>query len=385
MDWLDERIEQLKGNAKSIRFSLTIILLAGFLIVLSLWLLTNALCVSWERLLLEDTSHLYFYEIFTWRPTINLEIDYLWPIRLLEAVRFGSIFIYCLLAIYFVADFFSKMKIQQPLLLMQSGMAKINQGDLNQPLYYEGPKEFTELIQEFDQLRQSLRGNQAEIKQLHQEQKNVNAAFSHDLRTPLAVIQNNVEIIEEFYGTGQLSKEQFSKSLTKIKNNILRLTDFSETMKTIQRLDEIQLNRKQQSLHHLIELVQDLGNSLLGAKFSFHTSGDISTTALIDLNLIMEIIENLLSNAKVYAKNSVEVTLQREGGYLFIFVKDDGPGFSKQELLQATQAYYSKDKAGHFGLGLTISEALVKKHGGVLELTNGVTNGAVVSATFIIN
>jgi nitrogen fixation/metabolism regulation signal transduction histidine kinase len=85
-----------------------------------------------------------------------------------------------------------------------------------------------------------------------------------------------------------------------------------------------------------------------------------------------------------FAKSEIEVTVQVQGNYLYLFVKDDGTGFSKEGLIKATSPYYSTDKGEHFGVGLAICTVLVKKHGGVLKIANGLQSGAVVSAVFSI-
>lgn len=99
----------------------------------------------------------------------------------------------------------------------------------------------------------------------------------------------------------------------------------------------------------------------------------------------MEVIENLVSNALRFKKNQIELTLQLQDNFLFLFVKDDGPGFSKKELYEAIAPYYSREKGDHFGLGLTIASTLVKKHDGVLKLANGAEGGAIVSAIFALS
>ena len=86
-----------------------------------------------------------------------------------------------------------------------------------------------------------------------------------------------------------------------------------------------------------------------------------------------------------YKKQCIEVTLEYQNPYIFLFVKDDGNGFSKGELTSAMLPYFSKSKDNHFGLGLTIASSLTEKHGGVLKLANGAENGAIVSAVFQLN
>ena len=107
-------------------------------------------------------------------------------------------------------------------------------------------------------------------------------------------------------------------------------------------------------------------------------------TIKYDLDLINEVMENLLNNAYRFAKKRIDITITLQEKLLIIYVKDDGPGFSKKELLTATEPYYSQNKNSHFGLGLTIAEALTQKHGGNLKIANSIDGGAIVSAVFAL-
>lgn len=91
---------------------------------------------------------------------------------------------------------------------------------------------------------------------------------------------------------------------------------------------------------------------------------------------------------------------QREES-LFLYVKDDGRGMTREELYRADSPYYSDktrvsenqwqdDGTGkakqdvHFGLGLTICKILCKKHGGSIGFSNSMEGGAIVCAEFFV-
>ena len=103
-----------------------------------------------------------------------------------------------------------------------------------------------------------------------------------------------------------------------------------------------------------------------------------------DSRFLLEAVENLLANALRFCRNKVEIMLEREGTYLRIYVKDDGPGFSSEEIRMAVKPYYTGDseEGEHFGLGLCISRNLCEKHGGSLSLSNGLRGGAIVCGEF---
>jgi signal transduction histidine kinase len=88
-----------------------------------------------------------------------------------------------------------------------------------------------------------------------------------------------------------------------------------------------------------------------------------------------------MGNALRYAREKIQVRIQLEKGKLFLYIKDDGGGFDKRSLMNAKKPYFTTEK-GHFGLGLTICKLLCEKHGGTLEVTNGIHGGGIVCASF---
>ena len=84
---------------------------------------------------------------------------------------------------------------------------------------------------------------------------------------------------------------------------------------------------------------------------------------------------NLAGNCLRYAKSAVDISADVSGGMVAITVRDDGPGFSMEDLPHLFERFY-KGKKGKFGLGLSIAKAIVEKHGGAIRAENGVDGGA---------
>ncbi len=108
----------------------------------------------------------------------------------------------------------------------------------------------------------------------------------------------------------------------------------------------------------------------------------------MDDNLVMEVLENLLSNAIRYAGKRIEVLSDydpRRQEWI-LAVRDDGPGFSEEQLERAMKPYYKEPEIGgpdeHFGIGLHICRELCRKHGGTLNAANSIQGGAIVTASF---
>lgn len=382
MDWLDEGIARLLAKKSSLNQSLLLYLFFGTVAVAFATLVTISLCVSWERLILmSDSGDTHFWAFLTWTPSFPIEKKLLPTIRLIEFIRRYAIFAYGFLGVYFSTKLFYNKRILQPITILEKSIEQIDQGNYHQPVYYSTYDEFEKTSLGLDHLRLTLQTNQQKLHDLYQDQKKVNAAFSHDLRTPLAAIQNNLELIEAYYEQERLTPEVLEKSATKIKNNITRLTSFSETMQQLQKLEDRSLHKTMQPLKLIEEHIEDIGHHWTEKQLVIMNDYP-KITATYDLDLINEVLENLLNNAYRFGKTTVTVTITLQDKLLIIYVKDDGPGFSKKELVTATEPYYSQNKNSHFGLGLTIAEALTRKHGGNLKIANSIEGGAIISAVF---
>ena len=109
-------------------------------------------------------------------------------------------------------------------------------------------------------------------------------------------------------------------------------------------------------------------------------------TLHLDMSLVEEVLDNLLSNACGHAEGVIALRVDVRVGELVLRVIDDGPGFSPEALHRGCDPFYSENKsAEHFGLGLNVSSVLCGLHGGALSLANdtgGPYGGASVTATF---
>lgn len=381
MDWLDDVIARLFAKRSSLDQSLLLYLLIGIFGIVCATLITVSICVSWERLILMPEEEPTFFWNYLTRAPPSTSLP---TIKLLEMVRQSAVFVYSFLGIFFATKMFYRKRILQPITILEKSIQQIEQGNYQQPVYYNTYDEFEKTSLGLEHLRLTLQTNEKKLKEMYRDQKKVNAAFSHDLRTPLATIQNNLELLEAYYEQDCLSPEAFDKSATKIKNSIIRLSSFSETMQQLQKLEDRPLHKKMQPLSLIEEHIREIDQHY-PEKELLITKDYPKITAKYDLDLINEVVENLLNNAYRFAKQTIDITIALQEQLVIIYVKDDGPGFSKKELLTATEPYYSQNKNSHFGLGLTIAEALAQKHGGQLKIANSLDSGAIVSAVFLLD
>ena len=290
---------------------------------------------------------------------------------------------------------FYKNRLKKPLSILKNGVTEIKSQNLEFVLDYPSEDEMGDLCRSFEELRQYLIIQYEEMWKKIEEQKQLNAAFAHDLRTPLTVLKGYTEFLARYLPKGKVSQEKMQEILELMTGQLERLTAFSKTMKAVRSLDEYPVQREETELMHLYRVIEGIAEALnLGKEvtlFLEKTSLDEGKTGFLDENIILEVLDNVLSNAIRFANSGISITLEtetiEEELFLLLYVEDDGPGFTPEELKQAVQPYYTEALEGeHFGIGLHICSMLCRVHGGTFSIANRMDGkGAIVSASFRIS
>lgn len=272
-------------------------------------------------------------------------------------------------------------KVKKPFRVLNRAVKKIAGNDLDCRIEYEGQDEFGRLCHAFEIMRRELVRNNRKMWDSVEERKRLNAAFSHDLRTPLTVLRGHVDLLcgalsEKSPDTGALAD-----SVQAISRQITRLDAYVSTMGTLQRLEDYEPCVKRISSVSLEKMIYETG-TMLFPDGRIEICSELGEEDLgMDREAFASICENLLSNAARYARDRITVSLRREGEGLIFCVEDDGPGFTEKDLENASLAYYrgerTKTGENHFGLGLYICRLLAEKLGGTLRVENGTTGGKV--------
>ena len=128
--------------------------------------------------------------------------------------------------------------------------------------------------------------------------------------------------------------------------------------------------------------MQEEGELLLwetACPLSFQFFGSEHAVVWVDRAVVSTILENCLTNASRYAKQTIQVTVSVQGERLTLSVQEDGPGFSPNMLRNGTEPFVRGEKTApeHFGIGLYVCRLLSEKHGGGIALENTETGGRV--------
>jgi len=274
-------------------------------------------------------------------------------------------------------------KLKKPLALLDSASARIAGGDLDFTVEYESHNEFGRLAASFETMRKSLYETNREMWRMMEERRRLNAAFAHDLRTPLTVLRGYCDFLLKYVPDGKIDNEKAISTLSTMNVYLKRLEGYTSTMSSLQKLDEIELSPKQVCFSDLCGELNNIADMLKEEKrLAFSGNGD--ELLHIDMAAVSQVCENLVSNAVRYAESEVRISCSVTDDILSVCVSDDGPGFTSAALKKAAEPYFRDEKdisdAAHFGIGLYICRLLCEKHGGKLTVEN--IGGGRVTASF---
>jgi PAS domain S-box-containing protein len=212
-------------------------------------------------------------------------------------------------------------------------------------------------------------------RQAERMKQEVVAMVTHDLRTPLATIQNFLEFLEDgFYGS---VNEKGAKYLVLAQRNSDRMISLINDLLDIEKIKSgmMEIDLIELPLGKSFDLCRELQTSYadqLGVKLDFHPTNLIVNA---DEDRLARVLSNLVSNALKYSPRggTVSIWAERQGKMAYIVVQDQGPGVPANMLesvfdrFQQVRGHGPKTKGGS-GLGLAICKAIVELHGGKIWL-----------------
>lgn len=290
----------------------------------------------------------------------------------------------CIISIFL----FYKNKIKTPLMILTNATELIAENHLDFRVEYDVKDEMGRLCHEFERMREQLQINNKEMWTLIEQEKDLRAAIAHDIRSPLAVMKGYQEMLLEFIPMDVLDRQKMMEILNSGMGQIERMNHFIDTMKELSKLEDLQISYQKIDSRELKEqMVMLLKTICSESKISWNVQDSgLTDTFMGDLQVIMEVCENLLSNAIRFARERIDVVIGQKEEVLSIDFYDDGIGFT-ENFEKVTKAYYhsnSGDDLNHYGLGLYLCRLYCEKHGGKLLLGNKDTGGAYVKACFKI-
>lgn len=308
---------------------------------------------------------------------------------------------------------FYRVHIAGPLAELAGAADRIAEQDLDFAIGTVRGRELGRLSETLEHMRASLLEAQRELWRTAESRRRLNAAFAHDLRTPITVLKGTVEMAQMRLRRGDTLDVD---ALDALSSQVARLERYATSMGGLTKLEDRPVECEACALddlreeldRHVSGVIAARGGGLklelpsmgeaaampapetagapvpdaIGGSASAADGRPAAPPLFLDLPLVEEVLDNLLSNACVHASTRVAFDMMVDAGVLTVVVTDDGPGFTPEALHRGCDPFFSENKsAEHFGLGLNVSSVLCGLHGGKIALTNAETGGARVIAT----
>ena len=279
-----------------------------------------------------------------------------------------------------VCTYFLTKKTLTPLQKLTSEVSQIQAQNLSTQLAVPNSKD------EIAQLTSSFNEMLTRLDNAFSTQKQFSANAAHELRTPLAVLQTNLEVFEKKQEPEMVEYQQL---FTMIKEQTARLSQLVGTLldmtnlKSVPRTDQV-------SLEELVdEVFCDLDPVAEKAGISIHFDDSSSQDSHTDVTgsyvLLYRAVYNLVENAIKYNRpnGSVTVSVKEKNSQVMILVKDTGIGISPENQKKIFDPFFRVDKSrsramGGAGLGLALVDSIAKEHRGTVKVLESSSAGSTI-------
>ncbi|KHD84633.1 sensor histidine kinase [Heyndrickxia ginsengihumi] len=226
------------------------------------------------------------------------------------------------------------------------------------------------------------------IKRSWEKQQQFVSDASHELRTPLAVIQSRAELLLQ--KPAATIQDQIS-NISVVLKECRRLTKLVANLLTLARSDsnEIEIEKKEFYLDELLkEITEHFSEvaSIQGKEIVLKSAPPI--TFIGDRDRIHQLIVILLDNAMKYTDEhgTIQLSCFEEKNHVGLMVKDNGIGIKEEDQVKIFDRFYqvskSRTKTDSLGLGLSIAQWIVEKHGGKIKVESKFGEGTTFIITF---
>ena len=238
-----------------------------------------------------------------------------------------------------------------------------------------------DVLPEFRQLSHSFNQMLERLNNAFAAQRQFTGNAAHELRTPLALMQAQLELFSAEHPDVLPETAEF---LTLLREQTERLTQMTKTLLEMSNLQQVARNEQIQLIPMIEEIFTDLTPLAEKNDIALEVEGD---GAMIGSDaLIYRLLFNLTENAVKYNRHggSVRVTVSQESEKLLIRVSDTGRGIPEEFQRSIFQPFFRVDKSrsreyGGAGLGLSLVWEIAELHGGSVRVTKSSDRGTTIS------
>ena len=234
-----------------------------------------------------------------------------------------------------------------------------------EPVEEEGPREVRALATAFNDM-------QRRITRLIDDRTHALAAVSHDLKIPITRLRFRNEEMEDATLRAAVASDL---------DEMARMID-----QTLSYLKEDRDDEEMKPVD-LVAILETVTDDVADAGQQAQLTGSPDAIVWGRRLALKRAFGNLIGNAVKYGKRA-ETRIENEADIVRVIIADDGPGIAAADRERALQPFVRLEpsrnsETGGFGLGLAIADAVIRGHGGTLELQNGAERGLVVSVVLL--
>jgi len=289
-------------------------------------------------------------------------------------VYWGSFFILLVtIVVGGVCAYFVSGTALTPIRNLNERIKKVNANNLTSNLAVVGPQD------EIKELTISFNSMLAKLENAFSSQKRFNASAAHELKTPLAVVKANIDVLND----------QDDKAIADYQHTLLIVEQSMHKMNTLVEalLNTVQEENAPLDDHVKIdEVISDVAEDLqlIADRNNVHLTYDIKSVPVIMGNevLLYRAIYNVCENALKYntPQGNVTVSCNKRNEQVVIRVSDTGDGIPEEEIKRIFEPFYrirNHRQQDGLGLGLVLTKSIIAIHGGEISVSSVIGQGTV--------
>lgn len=270
----------------------------------------------------------------------------------------GIIFLYLYIAVL------------RPFDKMSDYAKELARGNFDIPLNYERSNYFGKFTWAFDNMRKEITKARAGEKEAIENNKTVIATLSHDIKTPIASIRAYAEGLEAHLDGSPEKRAKYLNVIMKKCDEVSKLTN-DLFLHSISDLDKLKIEPEKIELCGFVGVVV---SELSAEKKDIHFDmPDFTAYCMADKNRLTQLVENIVNNARKYAKTDIDINITKTEKQAVISFRDYGAGIPDADMPFICDKFYRGKNVGDeqgSGLGLYIVKYITNKLNGELLLEN---------------
>ena len=278
--------------------------------------------------------------------------------------------------------------IATPLVKLKKATQNIKEGNLDFVLDVEGNDEFSELCQDFEEMRKRLKESAEEKIILDKENKELISNISHDLKTPITAVKGYVEGIMDGVADTPEKMDRYVKTIynktNEMEHLINELTFYSKIDTNRIPYTFSKLNVEDYFSDCAEEVGLELETRGIELVYANYVESGVQVNA--DGEQIRRVIHNLISNAIKYMdkpKGIIQIRIKDVGDFIQVEIEDNGKGIAAKDIVYIFDRFYRTDVSrnsskGGSGIGLSIVKKILEDHGGKVWATSRLGIGTIM-------